>query len=710
MTSRREWFTAAELAGLPELPGTERGVQLRAARDGWASRARKGRGGGSEYFTGALPQAAREALAQRDQQQGESGLASLAAMPEWKRVRAMARSQVLDLCEARIADWGLSRSKGILLFEKLYNSGEIGVSDEIRNQVPTIDQRTWYRWNERRAKSGIAGLADNYGTRKGTGVIDASPELRELLVGLISKNPNIRPVRIVEFVRATRTELAQALSTQKVERWLHAWKSDNEQLWTSLTNPDRFKSVFKPAFGKADANIERLNQLWEMDSTPADVMLTDGRHAVLGVIDIYSRRAKLLVSKTSKASAVAALARRAILSWGVPEKVRTDNGADYTSQRLTTALLSLSIDQHLCAPFKSEEKPFIERFFRTFSGGLLELKPGFIGHNVAERKAIESRRSFSQRLMERDAVVEVSMSSSDLQKFCDEWCTAVYERAEHGGLGSRTPFDVARAWTHPVRRIEDVKALDLLLEDGGERTVQKSGIRIEGAYFIHADLAPHIGARVFVRFDPNDMGRIRVWNDAGFICEAECPERTGVSREEVGAVAQARQKAAVREARATVRAAGKIIPEDVAEAILAKKREEAAQVSAMPHQGEAYTTPMLAAAGDAVRGFESVRQAPRPVARDTEAEARGTQVVAKLNDQLRRRQTESSVDLDLSRKTVEEFKALRTKEGAEGLTNEERDRKRVLTTLPEVAGFLRRERAPVTTSRPAAVLRHAFPR
>ncbi|MFN3858386.1 MAG: transposase domain-containing protein [Caulobacter sp.] len=79
MSDRRvlphEWFTAAELAarGLPGLPGSKRGVQMAADREGWAeaadgqgrplARARKGRGGGVEYHVSLLPEAARLALA-----------------------------------------------------------------------------------------------------------------------------------------------------------------------------------------------------------------------------------------------------------------------------------------------------------------------------------------------------------------------------------------------------------------------------------------------------------------------------------------------------------------------------------------------------------------------------------------------------------------------------------------------------------------------
>lgn len=54
-------YSARELAGLPEMPGTERGVQLRAMRDGWPCRKRQGTKA-LEYPLSALPAAAQTAL------------------------------------------------------------------------------------------------------------------------------------------------------------------------------------------------------------------------------------------------------------------------------------------------------------------------------------------------------------------------------------------------------------------------------------------------------------------------------------------------------------------------------------------------------------------------------------------------------------------------------------------------------------------------
>ena len=55
------------------------------------------------------------------------------------------------------------------------------------------------------------------------------------------------------------------------------------------------------AFGDASEDVERLNQRWEMDATPADWMLQDEdgalrRYSVSVIIDVYSSRSLMVVS------------------------------------------------------------------------------------------------------------------------------------------------------------------------------------------------------------------------------------------------------------------------------------------------------------------------------------------------------------------------------------------------------------------------------
>ena len=58
-----------------------------------------------------------------------------------------------------------------------------------------------------------------------------------------------------------------------------------------------------------------------------------------------SRRLKLYVSRSSSSSAVATLTRSALLDWGVPEMVVTDNGSDYVSNHIKNVFMALNIEQ-----------------------------------------------------------------------------------------------------------------------------------------------------------------------------------------------------------------------------------------------------------------------------------------------------------------------------------------------------------------------------
>ncbi|NLW34882.1 MAG: transposase, partial [Syntrophorhabdus aromaticivorans] len=90
-----EWHSAKELAGLPGIPGTERGVQIKAQQKSWQSRPRAGRGGGREYHISALPEATRIALLER-----EAGIAA----PDEAALQEYLTSRRITLSPAELAD------------------------------------------------------------------------------------------------------------------------------------------------------------------------------------------------------------------------------------------------------------------------------------------------------------------------------------------------------------------------------------------------------------------------------------------------------------------------------------------------------------------------------------------------------------------------------------------------------------------------------
>jgi len=642
MDAAKDAYTLDEIAQAVML--VQSSVFRRAKRESWPFAKRSGRGGGKLFPLSTLPddvrlalasaatattnhEAAalklREDLAQRSAETSRQGaLSTFATLPEPRKRRAEARALIARMCDDFLATSGLPRRRGTELFALDYNTGRVSVPGWARETVPTLCAGSIRNWQKALDREGLARLAGNHGRhRLGTGKIDGSPQLAQFCLGMLQTYPHTHATHLLEAMRARFGE-ESVPTLRAVQRWLAGWKSRNEQLFTAVKNPDAWRNKFMAAGGDA-LNVTRLNERWEMDSTPGDLLLSDGkRHTIVGCIDVFSRRLTLHVSRSSSSAAVAATLRKALLAWGVPDdEVKTDNGTDYVSRHIDQLCLGLEIRHTLCAPFQPQQKPFIERALGTFSHALLEYLPGYVGHSVAERKDIEARRSFAQRLMRQGAdPLELRMTPEELQEFCDRWTEDVYGRKPHPGLAGKSPWQVAAEWPHPVRRITDERALDVLLlpAPGGEglRRVTKKGIRLEGAHYDHPQLGGMEGRDVLVRLDEADVGAIYVFDlDGPFVCRALCPEIAGVSRRDVALGRKRRQQAVMAEGKKMLRdAARKSNTKDIAHEILDSRRAEAARVQALPRAGQAYATPALLEAGLAARASD----APAPLPREQE--------------------------------------------------------------------------------------------
>jgi hypothetical protein len=291
---------------------------------------------------------------------------------------------------------------------------------------------------------------------------------------------------------------------------------------------------------------------------------------------------------------------------GVPEELRSDNGSDFTSYEARRALNSLGIHHDVTAPFSPEQKGTVERHIGTLMHGMMPLLPGFVGHSVADRKVIEERRAFSARLGKKeDIVFEVKLTAAELQEKINQWVALKYERTAHGGLDGMSPLARAASYTGKIRKIENERALDLLLMPiagkNGHRVVTKYGIRLDGAMFISGALNP--GDRVFIRHDPHDMGRIYCFEEGGgaFITEAICPERLGIDPKEAHIAVQIEQARRIREEVAPLkREISRMKPRDAIDAVLRMAQRDAGNIEAFPPRSEPHETSDLAAAMDAL--------------------------------------------------------------------------------------------------------------
>ncbi len=648
MTTSHAYYSAKELAGLPGMPMSESATIRRAKRKGWDTGKRSGRGGGLEYALESLPLATRQALAKnqpapateagqagqsagkklaltaKTQQRStyrtaEEGLKAAITLNEREQQRDQARSAILNDWQAYRRTSGEAIKPSMESYAIYYNAGERIGMEHTRTIVPKVSQRTLLRWRKDLKTKGHLGA--NFGTRKGSSKIDSQPEVSEFVQAMMTSYPHCRASQVIQTLRARfakRTDI-DLPSQGRLNTWMNTWKEQNAQVFAAITSPDEWKNKFMVAYGSMSEGVERLNQLWEFDGTPADIMFIDGRHSINGVIDVYSRRAKMLITPTAVAAAVASLLRRTLLDWGVPQVAKTDNGSDYKGHHMRRVFEMLDIEQDFCPPFSPWMKPHIERFFRSFSHDLVELMPGFIGHNVADRKQIENRKQFSDRLFKKDEVIEVNMTAAEFQQFADEWCENIYHQRKHSGLNGKSPFQMMTESTLPLQRISDPRALDLLLAEApgnhGIRTVSKNGIRLDHGLFIAPELETVIGQKVRVLYDPADLGRIQVYGGPDlneYICIGECPERTGMDRAEVAARAKAMQKQRIQEERRRLKAAAKAVgTDDIVSEIRHQAAADAGKLISLPKRSEEYTSTALAAASEAVEALSEPVTAPK---------------------------------------------------------------------------------------------------
>jgi transposase InsO family protein len=200
------------------------------------------------------------------------------------------------------------------------------------------------------------------------------------------------PVSARNLLKLLATDgFADLPNARTLQRFVADLEARKAVLFTALRDPDGYKSAYRPALGRMDATVSYAHEMWEIDTTKADVMCTDGRKAVLGIIDRWSRRARFLVESES-AQSVRRMLVSTILAWGVmPAILKTDNGSGFINKTMETALPYLGIVLDLCLPGTPEDKPHVERLFGTFMRERASLLPGFIGHNVAQAQKLRAR-------------------------------------------------------------------------------------------------------------------------------------------------------------------------------------------------------------------------------------------------------------------------------------------------------------------------------
>ncbi len=664
--TRKTHYTCAELAAmkLPGMPGTERAWRDLVSRDAWPSVEHKSRGRGglrreyappaavaklidrAEGIIAAGDKAARvqavvaevvrrqEEAATARQAKGEAALMALVdKLTPGQRTRFDARLSIVQGWEVWFVQAQPIRKKaGLDLYARQYNADDLPalpqITAAVREAYPSISARSVERWHTDYSRDGLAGLIDKQDGHltRDVNVFTRQPKLYSTTLALLVAKPHIKNSDMLEMLRHAAVDeetgeiLFEVPSIWATDRFLRAWREKHPELLLAATDPDAWKNKAMAAVGNASEDVQRLNQRWEMDATPADWMLLDPetgqrrRYTCSVCIDVYSRRMIVVLARTPKAQTHMFCLRLALLAWGVPEEIVTDNGKDYLARAFKLMLAELKIAHKVTNPFSPWEKPHVERGIGVMLHSILEVLPNFVGHSVAERSAIEARQTFAERLFKKDSVVELDVSPEELDAHIQNWLTGTYHQRAHGGTG-QTPFAMATAWTGKVRHIDNERALDVLLmptgANGGTRTLQKKGIEIERGWYAAPELfrKVEVGTEVLIR-ETEDFGQVVVYQGGEFVCVAICPERKGVSRKELAAHCRNAQAKRIKADKAALRKAAQVDPDKMVADLLRRKAQAAGKLATHPGARVTHNTPGLHQAGMAAKRIDGGAEAP----------------------------------------------------------------------------------------------------
>ena len=280
-----------------------------------------------------------------------------------------------------------------------------------------------------------------------------------------------------------------------------------------------YRDQFELVFRRTTLNP---NEQWQADHTLLDVAVLDQagvpvRPWLTVLLDDYSRAVAgytlFLGAPSAEQTALAlhqAVNQKTNPAWpvcGLPSVLYSDHGSDFTSVRLERVCLDTQIQlihSRIGAP---QGRGKIERFYGSITTELLPHLPGYIPHGTNGEPLTDPALSLEQL----DAILERFIVTEYNQRPHSETHQVPAHRWAASGFIPRAPV-----------RPEDLDLL--LLTAATTRKVQRDGIQFSSTRYVSPVLAAYVGEQVTIRFDPRDVGEIRVYFNDDYLCRAIAPE------------------------------------------------------------------------------------------------------------------------------------------------------------------------------------------
>jgi putative transposase len=385
-----------------------------------------------------------------------------------------------------------------------------------------VSVRTMQRYISAWRDKGLVGLQDDVRADKGQSRM--GEELEALAIKLFkNRNRNGRRLNRLDIVKRVQQKAAE-LNLDKIPGrstvydFLKPLYEEEESRKSIRSSGWQGEKLILNTKEGDNLNVDESNQVWQIDHTPADILVVDDDGNLLGcpwlttVVDSYSRCiVGLHLGFDAPSSKVVALAlRHAILpkrypesyglkeewsTFGVPRCIYTDNGKDFRSDHARQIAGQLGFTWHYRS--RPSEGGIVERPFKTLNQKVWSKLPGYKGSNVQERP----------KGAEKYAVYTLDAVRKGLVKYI----VHDYNQSEDGRTGQTRcqRWDAGLIHTPVLPKERD---LDICLMKQAIRRVQRSGhISFESIVYKGENLAGHAGKQVALRYDPDNIGIIYIY-------------------------------------------------------------------------------------------------------------------------------------------------------------------------------------------------------
>jgi putative transposase len=403
-----------------------------------------------------------------------------------------------------------------------YGRKQVEVAEELG-----ISLRSLYRYIKRYRKEGLEGITRR--ERSDQGQEKVSEEWREFIIKSYRKGNrgtlSTSASQIANLVESTAIERGEENypSRATVYRLLEVEKEKREKKRNSRAigwQGEKLEIVTKEGI---ELSIEYSNQVWQCDHTLADILVVDSQGEILGrpilttVVDTYSRCiVGMRIGMEGPNAAVTCLAlRQAImpkqydtnyelsnqwLTYGVPQYLYTDSGADFTSKHIDQIAASLGIT--LCLRRRPSDGGIVERPFGSINSEFLSTLPGYT----------TSRLKGHRTQVETEACVTLE----DLELLLVRYIVDRYNQMPDSRNGKQSRIARWEAGKIAQPPLMGERELDILLMRQDRRRVYQGGyIRFANLVYRGEYLAGYAGESVVLRYNPRDISTLLIYRQQG---------------------------------------------------------------------------------------------------------------------------------------------------------------------------------------------------